>query len=247
MRSVNDGEKAEIVDGNIALPEELQTVEKTLSIISAHIKDDFCNYSYKYLTGVEKDIPQQSKGIYIIKDELKDAYSKFNVHLAFIDDLFKNAGIQVADIDMFHNHEFTYLMETTGFQIIGDSDCEQIRLMGTKLVSGGHRIAIETYKIPLDSLSSYMWYNELKAAADAVRREVERYKFGNYTIPEHIKEDEEAKKESKRKQTKLKFEKPLDETVPDPDDIKDLFGNEEPEEKEGPDEKNDEFTSALVD
>lgn len=247
MTSVNVGEKAEIINGNVALPEELQPVQKTLSILSANIKDDFCNYSYRYLSGVEKDIPQQSKGIYIIKDELKDAFAKFNVHLAFIDDLFKNAGIDVRDIDMLHSHEFTYLMETSGIQIIGDDEFEQIKLIGTKLVSGGHRIPIETYRIPLDNLSSYKWYNELKTAADVVRKEVERYKFGNYTVPEHMKEDEEAKKLGKKKQTKIKFEKATDgsDPIPDPDDIGDVFEVAVPEESDG--KEADEFTNALVD
>ncbi len=188
----------ELVNGNVALPPELQPVPKDIKILGAKIKDDFCSYDFEYLTGVEKGIPQSAKkGIYIIDNDMKDAFAVFNVHLAVIDDLFKVAGIEVDDIDKFHDHEFTYLMECTEFKILGDTDNESIILIGTKHVSMNGRIKVETPKIPLDNLSSYMWYNELKTAADAARKEVELYKFGKYTIPEDQQEEEEEKKQTK--------------------------------------------------
>lgn len=199
----------EMINGNVALPVELQEIPKAIEILDAVIKDDFCHYTYKYLTGVEKGNKQKSNSIYVITDDMKKAFARFNVHLAAIDDLFKNAKIEVDDIDKFHDHEFTYLMTTTGFKIIGDEDNQGIILIGHKFVSGGGRIGIETYKIMLDSLSSYMWRNELKDVADKARLEVELYKAGKYVPPEEEDDDvEEDEKPKKKKQTKMTFEQP---------------------------------------
>jgi len=214
----------ELINGNVALPEELQEVPKMIKILEAHLKDDFCDYVYQYLQGVEKGNKQKSDSIYIVKEELKKAFVKFHVHMACLDDLFKNSGLEVTDIEILHNHDYTFLMTCTGFKVTGDDDMEQITLYGHKFVSGGARIKWESPKIPLDSLSSYRWYNELKAAADDARREVERYKYGNYTVPEdHIDEEEEEKK-AKKKQTKLKFDKDLTEAAPAVDDLEGVFG-----------------------
>lgn len=213
-------DQPEIINGNVALPEDLRPVEKTISILSAEIKDGFCHYTYEYLTGVEKGNRQKSNSIYVVTDDMNKAFARFNVHLAVIDDLFKNGGVEVDDVDKLHDHEFTFLMETTGFKIVGDEDNESIVLIGSKYVSAGGRIKIETPKIPLDNLSSYKWYNELKTAADNARQEVILYKGGKYIEPEEEVEEKETKK-----QTKMKFEKPVGEDS-NPNDIDEVFGSQ---------------------
>jgi hypothetical protein len=230
-------ETPEMINGNVALPEELQPVQRDIRILSAKIKDDFCTYDYEYLTGPEKGIVQSAKkSIYIIDNDMKEAFSVFNVHLAVIDDLFKNAGVEIEDIDVFHSHDFTYLMECTEFKILGDDETESIVLLGTKHVSLNGRIKIETPKIPLDNLSSYKWYNELKTAAEKAREEVQLYKAGKYTIPEEHQEPVED-----LKQTKILFEREVgrknpegqgeqdaepgsDTTTEDPNDLDEIFG-----------------------
>lgn len=158
---------------------------KALQITSASIKDDFCNYSFDILTGTGVGDTHNVKGKGIIDPDMHEALRKFNVHLAIIDDAFVNSGIDVKQVEPLENHELTDRYIVTGFKIKGSQENESIILMGSKYVSqAGGRIELETPKIPLDSLSSYKWYNELKEAADAARNEVELYKEGKCTMVE---------------------------------------------------------------
>lgn len=159
--------------------------EKSFSIMEASIKDDFCNYTFKIINGVGSGDTHSVKGSGIIEDDMRDAFSIFNVHLATIDDVFKLSGIEMEDIDNHHNHELTSHYHVTGFKIKGGIENESIILIGSKYVgTAGGRIELVTPKIPLDNLSSYHWYNELKAAADKAREEVALYKEGKYTAVE---------------------------------------------------------------
>lgn len=187
-----------------AVAEILEEQQRPYTIATAQIKDGFCSYSYNIIRGIGTGDTHTVKGSGIVKDDMRTAFNKLNVHLAFMDDIFKHAGIEVDDIDTLHNHELTLLYNVTGFKIKGDEDNESIVLMGTKYVSGGGgRIEMETPKVALDNLSSYVWYNELKAAAADARLEVALYKEGKYDSPE-VEEEEEKKQ--KRKQTKITFD-----------------------------------------
>ena len=150
-------------------------------ITAASLKDDICNYTFEITSGVGEGEVHSVKGHGIAKDELIDAFRKFNVHMACIDDVFKHSNITIENLNAFENHTLTALYYVTGFKIKGHGDDEAIVLIGVKQISAtGGRIAIETPKIPMDKLSSYTWYNELKEAADNARYEVDRYKCGNY-------------------------------------------------------------------
>lgn len=228
MAKKTDEEKTEMINGNVALPEELRSAEKSIEIVAASVKDKICHFKYRYKKGVEKGNTQTSDSIYVVKDSLLAAFSKFNVHMACLDDMFKNSGLEVTDIDMLHGHEHTGLFECSGFEIIGDEDSESVVLIGTKYVStgGGSRTKLKLAKVSIDNLSSYKWYNELKTAADDARKEVELYKNGNYVIPE---DDEEEIAKNKKKQTKIKFVKEVDSTgaeIEEPATGDDTFDNE---------------------
>lgn len=176
--------------------------ERDYSIRSADLKDGICNYSYEMTQGIGLGDVHNVKGTNLVKRDMKDAFSKLNVHLAFIDDAFKYREIEIEDIDRYHNHELTGNFEVTGFKIKGGEDDESIVLVGTKYIgsAGGGRMEITTPKIALDSLSSYKWYNELKDAADKAREEVALYKEGKYEIPD----DEEEEVTTKRGRKKSK-------------------------------------------
>jgi len=162
-----------------------EKVLKPFEITSAQIADDFCNYSFEILAGVGVGDTHNVKGKGIIDADLQEAFSKFNAHLAFVDDVFGHSNIDVADIDQFHNHDLTLLFNVTGFQIKGGEGNESIVLIGTKYVNSvTSRIELKSPKIPLDGLSSYKWHNELKAAADIAREEVALYKGGKCTAVE---------------------------------------------------------------
>ena len=162
---------------------------KKCTIKEASIKDDFCNYTFEITEGVGTGDTHSVKGRGIIMDDMKDAFRNFNVHLAAIDDVFKLSGIELENIDDYHNHELTSRYNVSGFKIKGNSENESIILIGSKYVgTAGGRIELQSPKIPLDNLSSYQWYNELKEASDMARNEVALYKDGKY----HIQDKEET-------------------------------------------------------
>jgi len=180
----------------------VQGDDRHFKINQGTIKDDFCIYSYEVTAGVgfgEKHNVTDPPGI--IDDDLRNAFAKFNAHLAVIDEVYKHSGIEVDNIDLLHNHELSLLFTVTSFKIKGGKENESIVLTGHKYVSSaGGRMKVETPQISIDSASSYQWYNELKAAADTVREEVALYKLGKYTATE----TEET--EADTKQTKMTFE-----------------------------------------
>ena len=158
-------------------------------ISQASIKDDFCNYSYIVKQGLGINDQHDVKGSKMVADDLIQAFGKLNVHLAVIDDVFKHKDIEIDDIDNFHADEITGMYSVSGIRIKGSDENEAVVLMGNKYVScSGSRISIETPKIPLDNLSSYKWYNELKSAVDEVRKEVSLYKEGKYVAYEEEEE-----------------------------------------------------------
>lgn len=161
---------------------ELIDQQRSFEITSAIIKDDFCNYSYDITNGVGTGDSCKVTGSLIIHDDMITAFQTFNRHLAAIDDVFIHSNIEVENIDNMENSELTGLYSVHAFKVKGGEDNMSVVLSGMKYInSSGERIAIETPKIPLDALSSYRWYNELLAAVNAAKSEVEQYKQGKGT------------------------------------------------------------------
>lgn len=159
--------------------------QKPFKITSAQISDDFCNYEYEILSGVGIGDSHKVKGKGIIDQDMQLAFNKFNVHLAAIDGVFKHLDIEITDIDTLHNHERTFDYNVTGFSIKGGDGNESIILKGNKFLDSlSGRMELTTPKISLDAASSYKWYNELKAAVEQAREEVELYKGGKCTAVE---------------------------------------------------------------
>lgn len=172
--------------------DEEQEQTKPFSVTKAQIVDGLCNYEYEILAGIGVGRTHKVTGEGIIDQDLQNAFNKFRAHMAFIDDVFRHSNIEVEDIDQFHNHDLTLLFEVSGFQIKGGEGNESIVLIGTKYVSSiSSRNEVKTQKVPLDSLSSYKWYNELKAAADIAREEVALYEQGKFT-PVETSDKEDA-------------------------------------------------------
>lgn len=177
-------------------------LERNFIIIDASLKDDLCNYSYQVTNGVGLGDSHKVNGSGIIEDTLRHAFGKLNVHLACIDDVFKHSGIEIEDIDDLHGDELSFLYSVSGFKIKGGREDESVILIGSKYVSAaGGRIELSSPKIPLDNLSSYKYSEELKAAIDAARHQVELYKEGNYTAVEE--EEVDTPKKSKARQLKI--------------------------------------------
>lgn len=152
-------------------------------IIAAKLNDGKVDFSFRIQKGIHSGEIANIKGVGIFFDTLQDAFNKFAVHLAVIDEAYKHKGVDIEDIDTMHMDELATTYQVASFKIMGEDDAESIILIGSKYTSLGD-ISIQTPKIPLDGLSSYHWYNELKAASDEVRREVKLYKEGNFEVPE---------------------------------------------------------------
>lgn len=177
--------------------EDLLNLNKRVFIINeAVVKDDICNYVYEVISGVGLGDKHNVTGTGIVDDSLQTAFGRFNVHLATIDEVFKHSGIDFEDIDTMHTHELTALFRVRSFKIKKSKGYESISLKGEKYVSSaGGWNSITSTEVALDKLSSYKWYDELKAVADQAREEVALYKEGKYTPvkAEEPKEDKNQK------------------------------------------------------
>ncbi len=176
---------------NPIISEEL--LKKPIQIMSASLNDGFCNFSYEISTGKNVGDVHKVKGKNIIHDDLTEAFEKFNVHLAAIDEAFKNQDVK--NINALHTDELTMLYHVSGFSMKISGDLEQVSLTGTKVVScgSGGRMSLVTPMVILDDLSSYKWFNDLLDVANNVREEVELYKDGKCTPVE----EEEPKAKQK--------------------------------------------------
>lgn len=169
--------------------EELEMLKKPIDIIKASLNDGMCNYTYEQKTGPTAGDKHNVTGSAIIHDDLRNAFAKLDVHLAVLDEVFKHSDIEIDDILKFENHEHTYRYGVTSFKMKTSGDTQQISLTGTKHISAGYGgMDLTTPMIMLDSLAGYKWYNELLAAADKVREEVELYRGGKCT-PQEEPED----------------------------------------------------------
>lgn len=149
---------------------------KPILIKDALINDDFCNYAYEIVSGVGTGDTVKRKGSAIIHEDMRTCLEKLNVHLAVIDDAFAYKGIEVKDIDKMHDHELTENFKVSGFKITGSAENESVVLIGSKWVSTGGSIGLETPKISLTG--NYPFVDQLQEAVEAARNEVEQYMNG---------------------------------------------------------------------
>jgi hypothetical protein len=124
---------------------------KPFIITKADIKDLYCGYTYKINAGVGQGDKVTVDGNGIVDDDMVNAFAKLNVHLAYIDDVYKHSGIEIDDIDKFHTDNLALLYYVTGFEIKGSEDQEKIILTGSKYINCGGRIKIVTPEIILDN------------------------------------------------------------------------------------------------
>ncbi len=177
----------------IKIEEQLEEIGDQLKsrqfrIVKADLSDGFCNYSYEITDGIGLGDVHGVKGAGLVKDDFLKSYNALNVHLAAIDDAFKNAGMDVKSIDKVKNDPLAMLYVVSGFQIKGGDEDESIIITGNKyLGSAGGRMELKSPKIPLDHGSSYAWAKELKLAANIARLEVALYREGKY---EPVEEEE---------------------------------------------------------
>lgn len=152
---------------------------KHFAVTGAKITDDICNYNIHVTAGAGLG-KHAVKGEGIVDEDMKIAFSKFNVHLAVIDGVFKHKGIEIEKLSKFHNHEVTNDYTVSGFKMSGEEDNLSIELSGSKYAPYG-QIEFPTPKIMLDATGGYPFYKELKAASETAIKEVELYIGGKFT------------------------------------------------------------------
>lgn len=160
-------------------------------ITEAFISDDYCNYKFEVTDKIGFGDEHSVKGKGIIKDSLKDAFAALNVHLACIDDSFINIDKETASFHQFLNDDSTFRYRVRGIKVRGSGDGMTVILYGTKRISLGGLINIDTPKIALDNLSGYQWYNELKESVEKILEEVSLYREGNYIDENPVDNDDE--------------------------------------------------------
>lgn len=170
-------------------PIEITATDSSLSyeVIGANIVDELCNYSMHVAKG--NGIGKHTvKGEGIIDEDMRIAFSKFNVHLAIIDGVFRHKSIEIDKLNKFHTHEITTDYTVTGFKLNGEEDNLSIVLIGFKHVATG-TMEMETPRVPLDNMGGYEFHKELKAASEVAIQEVELYINGKYTLRNPKPED----------------------------------------------------------
>ena len=168
--------------------------EKSFVIKEALIKEELCNYKFEIISGIHIGDTHNVTGKGLIKDDMRTAFSKLNVHLAVIDDVFKHSKIDIVNIDDMNSHELTGLYEVSGFKIKGSDKDESVILIGQKHVTeAGGWMDLISPKIVMDNLSSYHWAEDLKEAVNEARKEVELYKGGKCTPVEKEEPAENSK------------------------------------------------------
>jgi len=156
-----------------------------ISIVSAEIKDLFCNYTYSIKQGANVGDEHKVKGKGIVDEDMREAFQKLRVHLANIDDAFILYGEDVKNIQGLTDHELTQNYIVTGIKIKGGSDSELVSLIGNKYCTyAPGRIHLETPLIAMDNLSSYKWSDDLREVVNSCRKEVAEYMNGKFTLPE---------------------------------------------------------------
>jgi hypothetical protein len=162
---------------------------RSFKIIEASLKDMYCDYTYQIISGVGVNNKHKVPGEHVVLEDMTNAFNNFNVHLAALDGAFKLAGVDIDDINKFESHEITLGFRVSGFKIKGNEENESICLIGSKYsaVAQGW-FGLVTPFIPINGLSFYKWYNELKAAANTAREEVALYEEGKYLVDD--KEDD---------------------------------------------------------
>jgi hypothetical protein len=154
--------------------------EKDVEIKSASLKDAVCNYSYELLTGRTVGDILNRRGNHIIHDDLQEAFKKFNVFLAHLDDAY-TGNDNSTKLSFLESESETELYTVSSFKITGVEENKAIILSGNKYVTSGV-ISFDAPKVKLNG--SYIYLSELLEVLANVIEEVEKYMDGK-TAPQY--------------------------------------------------------------
>lgn len=149
-------------------------VEKDVEIKSALLKDALCNYSYELLIGKMKGDSISRKGTHIVHEHLQEAFAKFDVFLAHLDDAF-TGNDNATELSFLEEEPETDSYSVYSFKITGVEENKSLIISGTKEVSNG-TIAFDAPKVKLNG--GYLYLTQLTEVLENVIKEVEFYMNG---------------------------------------------------------------------
>jgi len=151
---------------------------KSIVITAAELVDQmFCNYKYEHSVGPNTVNKVTTKSEVPVHSDLVVAFRNLDAHLAVICEEVNPALIgDINDIDHEPTAEAVQKFLVTHFIVDGSDDARSIVLKGTKDLSTGESIKLETPKIILDD--SYPFATELSSTLQDLLREVEDYMKG---------------------------------------------------------------------
>ncbi len=153
--------------------------KKPIEIKGAALKDMFCNYSYDHTVAANIINSVSIKSEVPVHDDLINAFNNLNGHLVVICEEIEDADAygsleeMISDND--HSEKFKKY-SVTSFKMEGEEESPAVTLSGTKRLTTGKHIKLETPKINLDQ--EYLFASELSIAIADVIDEVERYMTG---------------------------------------------------------------------
>lgn len=163
---------------------EVKSMDSTLLITGAFVKNDLCKYFYDIVEGVGAGDSHSVTGKGTVESSMYDRLSKLNVHAAVLDDAFKVAEVEIGkNIYAMNGDELTLKYRVTGFRLKGTINNQTIVLIGTKQVAHG-QMNIDTPEVSIDNISGYPYWMELRTAIAKLSEEVVLYKDGNYSLPD---------------------------------------------------------------
>ena len=149
-------------------------VLKDVEIKSASLKDALCNYSYELLVGKMKGDALSRKGTHIVHDDLQDAFSRFDVFLAHLDDAF-TGNDNATELSFLEAEPETENYSVSSFKITGVEENKSLIISGSKTVSNGV-ITFDSPKVKLNG--GYLYLTQLNEVLQEVIEEVEFYMNG---------------------------------------------------------------------
>lgn len=159
---------------------------KEVEIKSASLKDALCNYSYELLTGKTKGDGLSRKGTHIVHEDLENAFSKFDVFLAHLDDAY-TGNDNATELSFLQDEAETENYSVSAFKISGVEENRALILCGVKYVTNGS-ISFDSPKVKLNG--NYLYLTQLIESLDNAIKEVEYYMNGKSAPqPEQIHMD----------------------------------------------------------
>lgn len=175
---LNPNENGMVVDGN-ALMDALNRNENELRITSATRSGGTCNYGYsqRYEGGYSDTINVKRDAL--IHADLVNAFNAFNPHLAVIcEEIGDNEIMEIETGECKTKVSTNKLLSFTvdAVKMRGSFEEGSIVLIGTKALSTGESVKLETPKIDWDD--DYEFIRELSVAAQDLVHEVSAYHNG---------------------------------------------------------------------